>query len=151
MFSESQCKALVCFQLLADLVHSVKHPTEEACVDLCKVGIIFIMKTETPYSLVYGSSSLSTSLVVSLQTTVLIKACCYTHSDDLSKLKYLTMCIKESLRLHCPAPFIQRQTRNEIVIDGVSLPPGTVLDIQIYNLHHNPSVWEDPMISLPVV
>ena len=65
----------------------------------------------------------------------------------MPKLKYLSMCIKESMRLHCPVPFIERQTTKDMVIDGVTLPPGSILDVQIYNLHHNPTVWDEPMVS----
>jgi hypothetical protein len=66
--------------------------------------------------------------------------------DDIPKLKYMTMCIKESMRLHCPVPFIERELTKEMTIDGVTLPKGSVIDIQIYNLHHNPTVWEEPMV-----
>ncbi|ELU04870.1 hypothetical protein CAPTEDRAFT_181976 [Capitella teleta] len=69
--------------------------------------------------------------------------------DDIPKLKYLTMCIKESMRLHCPVPFIERELTKELTIDGVTLPKGSVVDIQIYNLHHNPTVWEEPMEFRP--
>ena len=70
------------------------------------------------------------------------------YRDDLGKLKYLTMCIKESMRLHCPVPFIERVTTKDMVIDGKTVPPGSILAIQIYNLHHNPTVWTEPMVSL---
>ena len=68
---------------------------------------------------------------------------------DLGELKYLTMCIKESMRLHGPVPFIQRETTSEITIDGIALPPKTIVNINIYSVHHNPAVWEDPMASKP--
>ena len=67
----------------------------------------------------------------------------------MGELKYLTMCIKESMRLHCPIPFIQRETTSEITVDGITLPPKSIVSVQIYNVHHNPIVWEDPMVSRP--
>lgn len=69
--------------------------------------------------------------------------------EDLSKLHYLTMCIKESLRLHSPVPFIGRQLENELTIDGITLPKRSLLDIDIYGLHHNPAVWEDSLEFRP--
>ena len=50
------------------------------------------------------------------------------------------------MRCHCPVPFIERETTENFVIDGISLPKGTVIDIQIYNLHHNPAIWDEPMV-----
>ena len=42
----------------------------------------------------------------------------------------------------CPAvPIINRQLNKEVTIDGVTLLPGTLVNINIYALHHNPSVW----------
>ncbi|KAK3104941.1 hypothetical protein FSP39_013651 [Pinctada imbricata] len=63
---------------------------------------------------------------------------------DLQKLEYLTMCIKESMRLHTPVSFIQRVTTQDTEIEGHHVPSGTVIGIQIYNLHHNKEVWDRP-------
>ena len=51
------------------------------------------------------------------------------------------------MRLHCPVPFIERETTKPVTIDGVPLPIGTIVGVQIYNLHHNPTVWDHPMVS----
>jgi len=72
---------------------------------------------------------------------------CKSFSADLSDLKYVTMCIKESMRLHCPVPFIQRETTSGITVDGVTLPLNSIVGANIYGLHHNPVVWDDPMVS----
>lgn len=64
--------------------------------------------------------------------------------DDLPKLKYLTMCLKEVLRFHTPVPFIQRMMTKDIEIEGHLVPAGTIVDIQLYVLHHLPSFWQDP-------
>jgi cytochrome P450 len=64
--------------------------------------------------------------------------------DDLPKLTYLTMCLKEALRLHTPVPFIERQTTQDMTIEGYFLPAGALIDIHLYVLHHNPEVWDDP-------
>jgi len=71
----------------------------------------------------------------------------YIEWEDLPKLKYLTMCIKEALRLHTPVPFIERELTKDLEIDGKVLPPGTIVDVQIYNLHHNPVVWGEDIMD----
>nr|KAG5713251.1 hypothetical protein BaRGS_007778 [Batillaria attramentaria] len=53
------------------------------------------------------------------------------------------------MRLHTPVPFIQRELTQDTEIDGNVAPAGTVVTILIYNLHHNPTVWEDSMEFRP--
>ncbi|GFO26169.1 cytochrome p450 [Plakobranchus ocellatus] len=65
--------------------------------------------------------------------------------DDLPNLTYLTMVIKEAMRLHSPVPFIQRILTEDMEIDGKMAPAGTLINIVIYNIHHNPVVWTDSM------
>ncbi|KAK3749712.1 hypothetical protein RRG08_056501 [Elysia crispata] len=65
--------------------------------------------------------------------------------DDLNKLPYLTMVIKEAMRLHSPVPFIQRILTSDTEIDGKIAPAGTAVNCVIYNIHHNPVTWEDSM------
>ena len=61
--------------------------------------------------------------------------------DHLTRMPYLTMCIKESLRLHPPTPFISRQITKATRLDEKYLPRGATVNICIYGLHHNATVW----------
>ena len=70
------------------------------------------------------------------------------HSD-FAKMHYFTRCIKESLRTHPPNPFSGRTTTTPLEIDGKEVPIGTFIDINIFNLHHNPEHWEDPFVYNP--
>ena len=66
-------------------------------------------------------------------------------SEDTGKLPYLTMCIKESLRMHNPVGAIGRQLTKAIPLpDGRSIPAGATVSIDIHTCHHNPNVWPDP-------
>ena len=65
--------------------------------------------------------------------------------EDLAKLPYLSRCIKESLRLHSTVPFIGRELKNSLQMDDKIIPAGTNVNVNIWNLHHNPEVWPDPM------
>ena len=65
--------------------------------------------------------------------------------DDLAQLPFLTMCIKESLRLHPPVTVISRCCTQDVVLpDGRVIPKGTDCVISIFGVHHNPEVWPDP-------
>nr|ACD75825.1 cytochrome P450 family 4 [Cyphoma gibbosum] len=64
--------------------------------------------------------------------------------SDLPKFEFMTMVIKEGMRLHCPVPFISRVTQKPMILEGFSIPAGSVCTIHIFNIHHNPVVWPDP-------
>ncbi|XP_021509498.1 cytochrome P450 4F3 [Meriones unguiculatus] len=70
--------------------------------------------------------------------------------DDLAQLPFLTMCLKESLRLHPPVTAISRCCTQDIVLpDGRVIPKGVICRISIFGTHHNPAVWPDPEVYDP--
>ncbi|XP_037674285.1 cytochrome P450 4F2-like [Choloepus didactylus] len=70
--------------------------------------------------------------------------------DDLANLPFLTMCIKESLRLHPPVPVISRCCTQDVVLpDGRVIPKGVICLISIFGTHHNPSIWPNPEVYDP--
>ena len=48
----------------------------------------------------------------------------YIVREDLPKLSYTTMCIKESLRLYPPVPFIAKQLSEDFYVEGKRIPKG---------------------------
>ncbi|NWS80669.1 CP4B1 protein, partial [Toxostoma redivivum] len=71
--------------------------------------------------------------------------------EDLGKMTYTTMCIKESLRLFPPVPFVSRQLSKPITFpDGRSLPAGCQVGLNIFAIHRNRDVWEDPEVYDPL-
>ena len=56
-----------------------------------------------------------------------MKSYTFRFREDLSELKYTTMCIKETLRL-CPlVPLIGKLSSEDVVVNGYRIPKGTIL------------------------
>lgn len=71
--------------------------------------------------------------------------------EDLSKIPYTTMCIKESLRLYPPVPGISRQITKPITFfDGRTLPAGSHVGVSVFGAHRNSTVWENPHVFDPL-
>ena len=45
------------------------------------------------------------------------------------------------MRLHTPVPSISRAVEEEFVLDGVTIPVGVNVEINIHSLHNNEAVW----------
>ncbi|XP_074060428.1 cytochrome P450 4F3-like isoform X2 [Macrotis lagotis] len=70
--------------------------------------------------------------------------------DDLAQMPFLTMCIKESLRLHPPVLGISRRCAKDIKLsDGRIIPKGNICMISIFGIHYNPTVWPNPEVYDP--
>ncbi|KAF4616048.1 hypothetical protein D9613_011342 [Agrocybe pediades] len=71
--------------------------------------------------------------------------------EDFEKLPYLTAVIKESLRLSwgtaTPLPRVIGSTGG--IVDGVPLPPGTIVAMGNTIVNTNPNVFPDPMTFSP--
>lgn len=73
------------------------------------------------------------------------------NRDDLTELPYLTMCIRESMRCIPPVSCVSRDLTVPLEVDGVTLLPGTIVDVWIYAVHHNPTVWgDDHMVTIKI-
>lgn len=65
--------------------------------------------------------------------------------EDTKKMVYINQVLKETLRLHCPAPRVLTRTVAEdtILPSGTFVPEGSHLTVNIYNLHHRNKHWKD--------
>ncbi|XP_060561878.1 cytochrome P450 4F1-like [Ruditapes philippinarum] len=61
--------------------------------------------------------------------------------SDLSKFEYLTMCIKEGMRLHAPVPIVGRDIENDFDLGDRVAPKGTLVQINIWALNHMEHIW----------
>lgn len=64
--------------------------------------------------------------------------------DCISGLKFLDMCMQESLRLYTPITWNARASKEEITINGLNIPAKTTITIPAYALAHDPEYWDEP-------
>ncbi|KAI7871877.1 cytochrome P450 [Spinellus fusiger] len=66
-------------------------------------------------------------------------------TEQVSQLKYLHMCLKETLRLHPPVRTLGKYCKKDCVVPGGYLiKKGTNVAVQLNVLHTNPEVYLDP-------
>ena len=62
----------------------------------------------------------------------------------MDRLVTVQQVLNESLRLFPTAPVIVRDITEDVVLDGVSIPAGTIGIVPIYAIHRHQSYWDDP-------
>ncbi|KAL3858618.1 hypothetical protein ACJMK2_008889 [Sinanodonta woodiana] len=69
--------------------------------------------------------------------------------EDLQHLHYLNLVIKENMRMFSTVPGVSRQLDVPTVVEGVELPAGSRIDINMDTVNHRPDIWQDPMEYKP--
>lgn len=65
--------------------------------------------------------------------------------DDLDKMPYLKAVMKESLRLHAPAPLlVTHESTHDTKVMGYDVAGGTQVYINVWAIGRDPISWENP-------
>lgn len=64
--------------------------------------------------------------------------------EDIPRLTYARMIVEETLRLHPPFWFENRNVMQETELGGVRLAAGSLVAFSRYSLHRHPQFWKDP-------
>ncbi|PVD29290.1 hypothetical protein C0Q70_11887 [Pomacea canaliculata] len=56
---------------------------------------------------------------------------------------------RESQDITCPVPSVGRQLTEPLTLEGITFPQGTFCFLNLISIHHNPTVWEDPLTFRP--
>jgi cytochrome P450 len=72
------------------------------------------------------------------------------NPKELTQLPYLNAVLRESLRMYSPLPaFEPRVCSVDTVIDGYTIPAGTVVGMSPYCLHRDENVYPEPLKFAP--
>lgn len=80
-------------------------------------------------------------LIVEELKSIFDSADCDVTQSHLNAMQYMDRVIKESMRLLSPVPFIGRKPSADIQLRKGTVPQGTVVIINILDLHRNPKIW----------
>lgn len=68
----------------------------------------------------------------------------YVDETHLHQLKYLKCIVKETLRLHPPAPLLlPRENKERCEIDGYEIPPNTRTIVNAWAMARDPKYWNE--------
>lgn len=67
------------------------------------------------------------------------------EESDLSRLPYLHCIINETLRMYPASPLLfPHESSKDCVVGGFRIPCGTTLLVNLWAIHYDPKIWEEP-------
>ncbi|CAL1374684.1 unnamed protein product [Linum trigynum] len=62
--------------------------------------------------------------------------------EDVGAMEYLQCVVKESMRLHPPAPMSVRKATDDAELKGYDVPKGTMVMINVWAIMRDPEIWD---------
>ncbi|KAG6404325.1 hypothetical protein SASPL_136571 [Salvia splendens] len=86
------------------------------------------------------------TVMMNLQTEVrgIVKDRKIITDEDLGEMQYLKAVIKETLRLHAPAPLLGRVAREDVTVMGYEIPANMMVITNVWAIGRDPASWEEP-------
>ena len=69
--------------------------------------------------------------------------------EDLHKMPYLDMCMKESMRLYPAVIVLGREAIHDVEVQGIKLPKKSTVNIPVYHMHHFAEFFPEPERFIP--
>ncbi|OIW00957.1 hypothetical protein TanjilG_10035 [Lupinus angustifolius] len=74
----------------------------------------------------------------------------FIDEDDIQKFPYFKAVMKETLRLHLPAPLlVPREANENCIINGYQIKAKTIVYVNAWAIHRDPEAWKDPQEFYP--
>ncbi|CAO2630596.1 Cytochrome P450 3A31 [Lemmus lemmus] len=64
--------------------------------------------------------------------------------DKVMEMEYLDMVLSETLRLYSISHRLERVCKQDVEMNGVFIPKGSIVMIPIFSLHRDPQYWPEP-------
>ncbi|KAI9076677.1 hypothetical protein K1719_041442 [Acacia pycnantha] len=72
------------------------------------------------------------------------------EESDIARLPYLQAVLKETFRLHPPAPFLlPRKAEKDVELGGYIIPKGAQILVNVWAIGRDASIWENPEEFMP--
>ncbi|KFK33576.1 hypothetical protein AALP_AA5G031700 [Arabis alpina] len=132
------------FKLTIDHLHGVISNIFLAGVDTTAITMIWAMAE------LAKNPRVMKKVQDEIRTTIRIKSGERIAEEDLEKLQYLKLVVKESLRLHPVAPLLlPRETMSQLKIQGYDIPSKTLLLVNVWTIGRSPNRWKNPEEFIP--